>query len=242
MLVLSRRPNEKILFPDIQAFVQVISVRGNQVRLGVVAPREITVLREELAPADQPPPSNGELAGLGGLLERRLQALGEVLALLRKDALAGSTQDAETTLSLVGTEMTYLRRRLQREGKPDAAPAPGKALLVEDNANERELLALLLRRSGLQVDTAADGSEALDYLHRRGRPDVVLLDMGLPRLDGASTVREIRRDPAWAGLKVFAVSGRAREEVGLDEGPSGVDRWFQKPVDPDALLQELGRA
>jgi CheY-like chemotaxis protein len=112
---------------------------------------------------------------------------------------------------------------------------------VEDNANERELLALLLRRSGLEVDTAGDGCDALEYLHTRGRPDVVLLDMGLPRLDGPSTVRELRRLPACAGLKVFAVSGHPREEFDLDAGPSGIDRWFQKPIDPGALIDGLSR-
>ena len=90
--------------------------------------------------------------------------------------------------------------------------------------------------------TAGDGLDALDYLHKGGRPDVVLLDMGLPRCDGPTTVREIRRDPACAGLKVFAVSASAPEQFGWAgqagrEG--GVNRWFQKPVNPQELLREL---
>src|SRR5207247_7632458 len=92
----------------------------------------------------------------------------------------------------------------RREGK--LAPKR-KALLVEDNPQERELMALFLRSEGLDVDTAGDGCDALDYLKARGRPDVVLLDMGLPRLDGPATLRKIRQDPACAGLKIFAVSG-----------------------------------
>ena len=120
-----------------------------------------------------------------------------------------------------------------------AQPHKSKALLVEDNPNERELLAMFLRLTGVDVDVAGDGVEALDYLHSRGRPDVMLLDMGLPRCDGPTTVREIRRDPAYAGLKIFAVAGRAQDEFDLVRGPTGVDRWFLKPVDLEVLLRDL---
>jgi len=75
---------------------------------------------------------------------------------------------------------------------------------VEDEENERELLAGYLRLAGFLVDTAGDGCDALDHLHAGERPDVVLLDMGLPRCDGATTACEIRRDPACSGLEIFA--------------------------------------
>jgi DNA-binding response OmpR family regulator len=124
-------------------------------------------------------------------------------------------------------------------GRPPVSHCKSRALLVEDNANERELLATFLRMSGVDVDTAEDGADALDYLRCHDRPDVVLLDMGLPRCDGASMVREIRRRPAFAGLKIFAVTGRAQEEFDLGHGSVGVDRWFRKPVDPLALVRDL---
>ena len=97
----------------------------------------------------------------------------------------------------------------------------------------------MLRLSGFAVDTAGDGCDALDHLRSGGRPDVVLLDMALPRCDGATTAREIRRDPACAGLKIFAVSGHSPNEYDLDHGPGGIDRWFHKPLDPAMLLREL---
>ncbi len=68
--------------------------------------------------------------------------------------------------------------------------------------------------------------------------------MGLSRCDGATMVRELRRDPAYDGLKIFAVSGHDPAEYDLARGPAGIDRWFQKPIDPQELLrrveQELG--
>jgi carbon storage regulator CsrA len=121
-------------------------------------------------------------------------------------------------------------------GRPAAAPRPPRALLVEDNANERQLMAGFLRLRGFAVDTADDGVDALEYLRSGGKPDLVLLDMGLPRCDGPTALRAIRRDPSLAGLKVFAVSAARPEDYG---SPAGVDRWFHKPVDPDRLFRDV---
>src|SRR5262249_53908914 len=115
----------------------------------------------------------------------------------------------------------------------------GKALLVEDDANQRELLAGFLRMSGIDVATAGDGCAALDYLHSHPCPDLVLLDMGLPRCDGPTAVRLIRSEAAYRDLKIFAVTGASPDELGVETGPAGINRWFRKPLDPTALLQEL---
>src|SRR5262249_452801 len=149
----------------------------------------------------------------------------------------GLIQDAEATLAAMSKEFQLLQRQLDTEPEASRPPVPArpsksKALLVEDNPNERELLAMFLRMAGVDVDTAGGGADARDYLHPPEPPDGVLLVMGLPRWDGPATVREIRRDPAQAGLKIFAVTGHAQEEFDLGQGPAGVDRWFRKPVDP----------
>jgi CheY-like chemotaxis protein len=68
---------------------------------------------------------------------------------------------------------------------------------------------------------------------------VVLMDMGLPRCDGPTAVRAIRRNPAYRDLKIFAVTGHLPEEFDLDIGPAGIDRWFHKPLDPAILLRDL---
>jgi CheY-like chemotaxis protein len=167
------------------------------------------------------------------------------LGLLRLQLDAGLADEAGATLDVLHGEFQVFLRGVAGEPKNQpvlrsvAVPKRQKALLVEDNVNERELLAALLRRGGLQVDTAGEGADALDYLRSGGKPDVVLLDMGLPRVDGPTTVREIRRDPALAGLKIFGVSARAPGEFNLAPGSAGVDRWFQKPVDSTALLHGL---
>jgi carbon storage regulator CsrA len=248
MLVLSRRVNEKLVFPDIGAAVQVVSVRGNLVRLGIQAPPEVTVLRGEIpdfraegAGADQAtgPAEQTIRHPLARLVGSRLRVADSGLDRLRGHLEAGRAEDAQALAEQLAEDLRRLQRRLVAE-PGDPPPCQGRrALLVEDNANERELLARFLRLSGFEVDTAGDGADALDYLRGRGRPDVLLLDMGLPRCDGPTTVRAIRRDGVLADLKIVAVSGHLPEEYGLLPGPGSVDCWFSKPVDPDALVRDI---
>ena len=112
------------------------------------------------------------------------------------------------------------------------------ALVVEDDDNERELLAGCLRVSGFDVDTAADGLQAMVRLTEKA-PDVVLLDMRMPRFDGRRTISAIRSNPEYRDLKLFAVSGTRPEEMNITVGPTGVNRWFQKPLNPKALIDAL---
>ncbi|HWY85562.1 MAG TPA: response regulator [Gemmataceae bacterium] len=173
-----------------------------------------------------------------------LKAASNGLGLARLQLRAGRIQDAEIVLAKLHNGFQRWRRRAERLNGAMAPRRPGESprvLLVEDNANERELLALLLRRSGLEVDTACDGLEALDRLQAPTCPDMVLLDMGLPRCDGPTTVREIRRNPDYLGLKIFAVSGHTPDEYGLATNSSGIDRWFCKPIDTDSLIHDVSR-
>jgi carbon storage regulator CsrA len=254
MLVLTRKLNQKVIFPGFGAAVQVLSVRAGAVRLGIDAPAGVIVLREELlskdgltspvVPAASASPASGLPRELAHHLRNRLHAATLGLALLRKQWELGLSASA-STLDRIDQAIAELRQQMDAAQEQPAptlpAPAPRrrKALLVEDDTNERELLAGLLRLAGLDVATVGDGLDALNYLHGPERPDVVLLDMGLPRCDGAATVKEIRRDPVFAGLKVFAVTGRSPEEFpGMAES-AGINRWFRKPVNPEALLREL---
>ena len=250
MLVLSRKLNEKVLFPGTEIAVQVVSVRPGVVRLGIDAPSEVKVVRAELHDATEAAKAPAERPGAGlprelaHQLRNRVNAATLATALLRRQQQLGLTQEAESTLEMLDREIKALRGSLDAlpsPARPLPTPRPNrrrKALLVEDDANERELLAGLLRLAGLEVMTAADGIEALERLRAPEPPAVVLLDMVLPRCDGPTTVREIRRNPAQAGLKVFAVSGHPPERFAAGGAP-GVDRWFRKPINPEELLREL---
>jgi carbon storage regulator CsrA len=254
MLVLSRKTNEKIVFPAIGASVQVVSTKPGAVRLGIEAPPDVLVYREEvlrrkgLAAQVMAPPGPGGAEALRKVrhaIRNRLNCATIGLALMRRELEAGMADAVQSTLDKVDQELRALRGELEGAFEAKALPRPPtfrrKALLVEDDPNECELLAGFLRLAGLEVDTAGDGTDALDYLRARGRPDVLLLDLILPRCDGASTVRAIRGDPDLRGLKIFAVSGTSPAQFGVASGPDGIDRWFPKPLDPEILLRELHR-
>ncbi len=256
MLVLTRRLNEEIVFPASHTLVRVLDVRGGTVRLGVEAPREVPVVRGELlghqpgAAAPRSVITDRNQSAPGGeatkVLLARLKATDIGLGLVALQLDAGHMRGARETLAALRDDFQLLRLGAEGEWQIEPVPAepaplksPRRALLVEDDRNQRELLAGFLRLSGLEVETAGDGCDALDYLRSGHRPDMVLLDMGMPRCDGPSTVRQIRSDPAMAGLKVFAVTGHRPEDFDLECGARGIDRWFQKPLDPEGLVREL---
>jgi two-component system cell cycle response regulator len=113
-------------------------------------------------------------------------------------------------------------------------------LVAEDNAVNRELIRELLELRGYTVLEACDGQEALDIIER-AQPDLLLLDIGMPVLDGFAVVRRIRETPRIARLPIVAVTAYAmqgdRERI-LD---SGFDGYLSKPINPSSLTEELNR-
>jgi carbon storage regulator CsrA len=252
MLVLSRRLSQKIVFPGIQTTVQIVSVKSRVVRLGIDAPDHIAVYREELlertgiqeAKATEPQPDNKSNESRH-LLNNLLNTHTVGLALLRRQLALGHTVEMHDTLDKIESCLMNIHQRMESKVPAGPSPEPAvkrRALIVEDDRNECELLAGLLRLAGMDVHTAGDGAAALVYLSVGGKPDFVLLDMLLPRCDGPTTVRAIRGNPAYAGLRIFGVTGAPVEQFGLDEGPSGIDHWFRKPINPEKLLRELDHA
>ncbi|HLN33101.1 MAG TPA: response regulator [Gemmataceae bacterium] len=257
MLVLSRKLNEKIVLPTLNTVVEVLGIKRGTVRLGISAPPDVTVLREELPdrttewdrsetypPALEDVQEGSQAEHSMEQVRDRLQTAARGLGLLHLQLDVGQIDEARATLAAIQDDLQLLRFGLDAVPEPAAKclakerRAP-KALLVEDDRNERELLAGFLRQAGVDVTTAGDGQDALEYLHSQSAPDFVLLDMGLPHVDGPTMVREIRNDPAYAGLKIFGVTGHQPEEFDLECGPGGIDRWFQKPVDVNLLLRDL---
>lgn len=245
MLVVSRKEREKIVFPTIGASVELLFLKGKVARLGIDAPRDLPILRGELV--DENTPKYDRDAAQAAqqrdhALRNELNIAAIGLALLRKQLQACQQDAADKTLEMLIHKVSHLRDARSAKGDPNSADHAPRALLVEDDENERFLLAGFLRSSGFEVDSASDGAEALTYLAASDKPDLVLLDMLMPRCDGPTTVRTIRRNPHFEGMKIYAVSGTAPAELGVELGPQGVDRWFQKPLDPERLVGELQTA
>lgn len=251
MLVLARKSGQKILFPTVGITVEVLATRGNMVRLGIDAPRSVKVLREEIQ--DHPSPEkfaeNVErlsLRDLNHFVRNRLHAASLGLHLFQKQVAGGMIEVSKDTLQRVLSEFGSIEQEVARFAArpPEQPESRPRALVVEDDRNESELLAGFLRMSGFDVDVAGDGADALDYLSQaseHGAPDVVLLDMMMPRVDGPTTVNRIRHNPAFAELPILAISGTSPQELGVPTGQNGINRWFPKPVNPEVLLREIQR-
>ncbi|WP_408055734.1 response regulator, partial [Streptomyces apricus] len=112
--------------------------------------------------------------------------------------------------------------------------ASGRVLVVDDNKVIRQLIRVNLELEGLEVVTAADGVECLDVIHQV-RPDVVTLDVVMPRLDGLRTAARLRADPRTRHLPLAIISACTQYEVenGLDVG---VDAFLAKPFEPTELV------
>ena len=124
--------------------------------------------------------------------------------------------------------------------EPHKAGTPRRVLVVDDNQDAAHALRLLLQTDGHEVMVAADGAAGL-ALAREHRPDVVLLDIGLPTLSGYEIATRIRADPALKGTVLVAVTGYGQMHDRARASASGFDHHLVKPVEFRAL-QELLRA
>ncbi len=108
-------------------------------------------------------------------------------------------------------------------------------LVVDDNKVIRQLIRVNLELEGIEVVTAADGAECLDVVHQV-QPDVVTLDVVMPRLDGLRTAARLRADDRTRDLPLAIVSACTQHEVeaGLDVG---VDAFLAKPFEPAELVR-----
>src|SRR5688572_21458441 len=243
MLVLSRKENEKVIFPHLGVALQVLRVGGGKVRVGIEAPDEVSVIRYEIASAEQLAEFSEKLQQSAGELthevRNRLHTALLGLYVAQKQIEQNLQVDAEETIQQLIASLQGLDHELGGHEIPGPDRRRRKALVVEDNSNERRLLASYLALSGFDVHAVDDGIEALDYLSTHDRPDAVVLDMQMPRLGGAAAIGVMRSDPRFRGLKVYAVSGMDRGELQVPVGPEGVDHWFSKPLDPQQLVERI---
>ena len=116
--------------------------------------------------------------------------------------------------------------------------ALGRVLVIDDSEVIRQLIAMNLEFEGFEVVTAVDGQDALDKIHEV-KPDVVTIDVKMPRMDGLATVARLRADPRTAGVKIAMVTASA-QEIDLRRGEAaGVDAYVTKPFDPEALVRTI---
>lgn len=242
MLVLSRKKQQSVLFPNLGISVEILRVKGNAVRVGIDAPKDVNILRGELADDDAIRSASAAERKQRHDFRNRLNTANLALYTLKKQLELGRTEDAQKTLDKALELFAELEFQVGTKAASPTATVTDKmprALVVEDNENERELLTGYLRLCGYEVESVNNGLDAMTFLATHHMPDVVLLDMNMPGMNGPETVSAIRCDSRYRDIKLFAVSGSEPQEVDVTIGRRGVDRWFAKPLKPDEFASEL---
>jgi len=113
-----------------------------------------------------------------------------------------------------------------------------RVLIVDDEAPVAALLEQALGHEGYEVEVAGDGMEAMNRLHAF-RPDVVIMDIMMPRLDGVQTTRLLRRNRSYADTVVIALSARTDEAVREAMREAGADLYMRKPFTVSRLVEHV---
>jgi len=246
VLVLTRRSNEKLSFPQVGITVHFIRVQAGHVKVGVDAPRDIAIVRDEIADGRAAEefvrrqslrlPREVRL-GIGN----QLQEIREGALLYRELITAGLMSEAEETFITLQQALERLADNevLQHPDHDRLPSVPGAVVLIDDEANERELLSGFLRLRGHHVVSFSKAREAIQYLAKNDRSLFVLVNVGMSDGGGPATIREIRANERQRDMKIFAIGCTSPQEYDLEIGECGVDRCFPKPLNPRFLIEAL---
>ena len=179
-------------------------------------------------------------------LDRAQGGLGIGLALVRKLAqLMGGTVDARSPGP--GQGSTFVVRlprliaspvKLSEKAQPRNLPGALRVLVVDDNADAREMLRTFLDLAGHQVHDAVSGPEAVEKAATT-LPDLALVDLGLPGFDGLEVARRLRADERTRGILLFAMTGYGQPDDKRKTAEVGFDGHIVKPVTSEQLTEVL---
>jgi two-component system CheB/CheR fusion protein len=151
---------------------------------------------------------------------------------------AGASRGSEFTITLPLAHGLSAVAEEDREVQP-LPPSPRRRILVvDDNPDGAEMLALLLENEGHEVRAAHNGAAALD-LAASYRPDMVLLDIGMPGMDGYEVARRLKQEPTLSRTMLIALTGYGQEEDVQKSRNAGFDYHLVKPLDLEALRRLL---
>ena len=245
MLVLSRREHEKIRFPSLGISMEILRIRGKTAKVGISAPEEIPVIRDELATLksveftpDQAT-TNEKLAHLVHAVRQQLESASDELCRLHQLLEKGDCAAAEQHVMAIHRHLRGLEAQAEAAVESSPFDSSINALVVDADERERQLLEAFLHAHHVNVATASDGQDALDHLNMHAAPDVILLDMEMPMGDGPSLVSRRRAQPELEAVKIFALTAQNPAVHGQSLSSAAIDSWFVKPVNHDQIVSEL---
>jgi PAS domain S-box-containing protein len=200
-----------------------------------IAARNIEHIFDMFVRGDEAHP--GEGLGVGLALARRIAELhGGSLAVHSE----GENRGSEFTFRVPLTDEAEVWEDASAPAGVKTAPlVPRRILVVDDNTDAARTLAALLRSLGHETSVAYGGTQAL-AIAAEFRPDVVLLDIGMPDIDGYEVARQLRALTGQPPVRIVAVSGWGQEPDRRKSQEAGFDLHLVKPVDPDELMKMLG--
>lgn len=161
--------------------------------------------------------------------------------LSRVSGIAGATVNGDGTTIMILDPVQMAHRglaSLPRKSKAAVQSVMPVVMVVDDSLTVRKVTSRLLARAGYQVVLAKDGADALDQI-AASRPDIMLVDVEMPRMDGFELTKHIRRDPATRDIKIIMITSRTAAKHRDYALEIGVDEYMGKPYQEDALLLNI---
>jgi CheY-like chemotaxis protein len=237
--------NNGAKYSDARAEIRIRAEReGSSARVTItdegigIEPDMLARIFDMFTQVERPQPSPHDGLGVGLTLVKRLVELhgGAVSA---HSAGSGTGSSFTVQLDLIESDGEEARA-LPTSGRAENGSPRARILVADDNHDAAQSLALMLSMDGHEVRTASDGVEALRAAEEF-QPQLVVLDIGMPKLDGYETARRLRERPWAAETRLFALTGWGQEEDRERARRAGFDQHLVKPVDPEALSQLLNR-
>jgi chemosensory pili system protein ChpA (sensor histidine kinase/response regulator) len=167
--------------------------------------------------------------------------------LARLPGIAGATVSSNGAVILIINPIAFTQRiaTARKVAKPAAVPAVEVlhvpvVMVVDDSLTVRKITSRLLARSGFQVVTAKDGVDAMEQL-ADALPDVMLLDVEMPRMDGFELTKRMRQDPRTRNLPIIMITSRTADKHRQYAMELGVNAYLGKPYHEEELLENIAR-